>query len=115
MIQDFKQFEFGDWNIGIGQITSMSSEELGHIKQRLMPYMEQVFAKHDADMVFFMLTDILSESSELLCYGKGAAELIQEAFGQKVVQNSALLPGVVSRKKQLVPSFMAAINRMTMV
>ena len=75
--QDFKQFEFGDWNIGIGQITSMSSEELGHIKQRLMPYMEQVFAKHDADMVFFMLTDILSESSELLCYGKGAAELIQ--------------------------------------
>ena len=113
--QDFKQFEFGDWNIGIGQITSMSSEELGHIKQRLMPYMEQVFAKHDADMVFFMLTDILSESSELLCYGKGAAELIQEAFGQKVVQNSALLPGVVSRKKQLVPSFMAAINRMTMV
>ena len=45
--QDFKQFEFGDWNIGIGQITSMSSEELGHIKQRLMPYMEQVFAKHD--------------------------------------------------------------------
>ena len=113
--QDFKQFEFGDWNIGIGQITSMSSEELGHIKQRLMPYMEQVFAKHDADMVFFMLTDILSESSELLCYGKGADELIQEAFGQKVVQNSALLPGVVSRKKQLVPSFMAAINRMTMV
>ena len=113
--QDFKQFEFGDWNIGIGQITSMSSEELGHIKQRLMPYMEQVFAKHDTDMVFFMLTDILSESSELLCYGKGAAELIQEAFGQKVVQNSALLPGVVSRKKQLVPSFMAAINRMTMV
>lgn len=69
--QDFKQFEFGDWNIGIGQITSMSSEELGHIKQRLMPYMEQVFAKHDADMVFFMLTDILSESSERSAMARG--------------------------------------------
>ena len=113
--QDFKKFEFGDWNIGIGQITSMSMEELETIKQRLMPYMEKVFAEHDTDMMFFMLTDIIEESTELLCYGKGADELVEEAFHQKVTNNCAPLPGVVSRKKQLVPSFMAAINRMSEV
>ena len=113
--QDFKKFEFGDWNIGIGQITSMSMEELETIKQRLMPYMEKVFAEHDTDMMFFMLTDIIEESTELLCYGKGADELVEEAFHQKVTNNCAQLPGVVSRKKQLVPSFMAAINRMSEV
>ena len=113
--QDFKKFEFGDWNIGIGQITSMSMEELETIKQRLMPYMEKVFAEHDTDMMFFMLTDIIEESTELLCYGKGADELVEEAFHQKATNNCAPLPGVVSRKKQLVPSFMAAINRMSEV
>ena len=113
--QDFKQFEFGDWNIGIGQITSMSEKELGNIKQRLLPYMEEVFAKHATDMMFFMLTDIISESTELLCFGKGADELVQEAFHEKTEGNCARLSGIVSRKKQMVPSFMAAINRMTMV
>lgn len=113
--QDYKKFEFGDWNIGIGQITSMSRAELENIKQRLMPYMEKVLAKHDSDMMFFMLTDIISESTEMLCYGKGADELVREGFQRATVDNCALLPGVVSRKKQLVPSFMAAINRMSAV
>lgn len=113
--QDFKQFEFGDWNIGIGQITSMSREELEEIKNRLMPYMERVIREHDTDMVFFMLTDIISESTELLGYGKNAEELVKEAFHQETLENCARLPGVVSRKKQLVPSFMAAINRMSAV
>ena len=90
-------------------------EELETIKQRLMPYMEKVFAEHDTDMMFFMLTDIIEESTELLCYGKGADELVEEAFHQKATNNCAPLPGVVSRKKQLVPSFMAAINRMSEV
>ncbi len=113
LYQDFKRFEFGDWNIGIGQITSMSKEELDEIRQRLMPYIESVFVKRDNDMLFFMLTDIISESTELLCYGKLADEVIEEAFGQKIQGNTVFLPGVVSRKKQLVPTFMAAINRMT--
>lgn len=113
--QDFKKFEFGDWNIGIGQITSMSMEELESIKKRLIPYMEKVFAEHNTDMMFFMLTDIIDESTEMLCYGKGADELVKEAFHQKAEGCCVQLPGVVSRKKQLVPSFMAAINRMTEV
>ncbi len=111
--QDFKQFEFGDWNIGIGQITSMSEEELENIKKRLMPYMKKVFAEHDTDMMFFMLTDILGEKTELLCYGKNADELLEEAFHQSVSDNCAVLPGIVSRKKQMVPALMAAINRMS--
>lgn len=65
------------------------------------------------DMLCFMLTNIVEESTELLCYGKDAADVIEEAFHQKLVNNEAVLPGVVSRKKQLVPSFMMAISVIT--
>lgn len=108
--QDFKKFEFGDMNIGIGQITSLSEDELETIKSRLVPYMEKAYEAHTMDMICFMLTNIMAESTELLCYGKDAEDVIAEAFQQKLEGNQAQLPGVVSRKKQLVPSFMQAIS-----
>lgn len=116
LYQDFKKFEFGDWNIGIGQITSMSEKELADIRERMIPYLDKRFAEKslDIDMLFFMLTDIINESTELLCFGKEAAALIEEAYRQPLDGRSARLPGVVSRKKQLVPTFMNTINRMSM-
>ncbi len=111
--QDFKKFEFGDHNIGIGQITSMTAEELIDIKNRLVPYLEKTYTDHETDMMFFMLTDIIEESTELLCYGKDSDALVKEAFHQEVHNNCAILPGVVSRKKQLVPSFMMAMSQLT--
>lgn len=113
LYQDFKTFELGDLNIGIGQITSMSNEELEKIKERLIPVIEKVYHTKEMDMIYFMLTNIVEESTELLCYGKDSELVVEEAFHQKTVENSARLPGVVSRKKQLVPSFMMAISQMT--
>lgn len=112
LYQDFKKFEFGDLNIGIGQITSMNAEELQNIKNRLFPYIREVYETSDMDMIFFMLTDIIMESTELICCGKDSGELVEEAFHQKASDGCAQLPGVVSRKKQLVPSFMMAISQL---
>ena len=112
LYQDFKRFEFGDLNIGIGQITSMDEEELQNIKHRLLPYIQEVYQKEDMDMIFFMLTDVIKESTELICCGKNSEALVEEAFHKKVENDCAQLPGVVSRKKQLVPSFMMANNQL---
>jgi manganese-dependent inorganic pyrophosphatase len=114
--QDFKKFEFGDWNIGIGQITSMSEKELDEIAERLIPYLDHRFEERsmDIDMLFFMLTDIINESTRMLCYGKEAGVLIEEAYHQTLTGRSVQLPGVVSRKKQVVPTFMNTISRMNM-
>ncbi len=111
--QDFKKFEIGDLNLGIGQITSMSGEELENIRNRLLPYINKVYETHEMDMICFMLTNIVEESTQLLCYGKDAEYVVEEAFHRTLDHNSAILPGVVSRKKQLVPSFMMAISQMT--
>ena len=109
--QDYKKFEFGETSFGVGQISSMNENELKAIKEKLMPMLEKVCKERALDMTFFMLTDILKERSELLCYGKDADEFIFEAFGRKPENGSIFLENVVSRKKQLIPAFMNAINR----
>lgn len=110
--QDFKKFDIGDNKLGIGQITSMSQRELDEIKQRMVPFLEKACKEHGLDMIIFMLTNIIEESTEMLCYGENSGELVESAFPPaKVVDNSAMVPGVVSRKKQVVPALMWAISR----
>ena len=62
-------------------------------------------------MLFFMLTDIINESTELLCYGGDSEDLAREAFHRDPREHSVVLPGVVSRKKQLIPAFMNALQQ----
>lgn len=109
--QDFKKFEFGDKKLGIGQINSMSQNELDEIKERMVPFLEKAYAEHELDMMFFMLTNIMEEATDILCYGENSSELVEAAFSVKVVENAALVPAVVSRKKQVVPALMQAIIR----
>lgn len=62
-----------------------------------------------------MLTNIINESTELVYYGDGAKELVENAFHPETIgENSAVLPGVVSRKKQLIPGFMLALQQQQM-
>ena len=109
--QDFKKFSFNDISLGVGQINSMNMDELLEIKERLIPYIENIIENNTLDMVFFMLTDIMGESSEVIYGGNHAKELIESAFGVKGDGMSALLKGVVSRKKQLIPTIMEFLQQ----
>ena len=111
--QDYKKFSVQNVALGVGQISSMSQEELYLLKQRLLPYMEsKTKASGMSGLRLFMLTDIGRESTELLFTGAGAGSIIEAAFGVKPGSNCAVLPGVVSRKKQLIPSILHAVEKM---
>ena len=109
--QDFKHFTVGDVKFGVGQINSMHAEELSELKERLLPYLEKAAYKHRLDMVYFMLTNIIEESTELLCYGKRAKEQVIEAFDLPTDTRDIHLEGVVSRKKQLIPTFVISLQQ----
>ena len=66
---------------------------------------------HGLDMIFFMLTNIIAESSELLCCGEGAREMIIGAYDLREDTEDIMLKGVVSRKKQLVPTLVGALQQ----
>lgn len=109
--QDFKQFTVNDVRFGVGQINSMNQEELQEIKEVILPYLERAALRQKLDMVFFMLTNIVEESTELLCYGKGAKEQVIEAFDLPADTGDIHLQGVVSRKKQLIPTFVVSLQQ----
>lgn len=109
--QDFKYFTVGDVKFGVGQINSMNVDELNEIKEQLLPYLEKAAFSQRLDMVFFMLTNIVKESTELLCYGKGAKEQVIEAFDLPADTKDIHLEGVVSRKKQLIPIFVISLQQ----
>ena len=109
--QDFKRFTADTVNFGVGQISSMNAEELADLKQRLIPFMQHECGKNGISMVFFMLTNILEECSEIICYGEGSGRLVEEAFEVKEAQGGYILPGVVSRKKQLIPAFIGTLRQ----
>ncbi len=114
--QDFKKFTVGKVSFGVGQISSLNQKELEELKDRMLPYMEKAREEHDVEMMFFMLTNILTESTELLCEGQGAKQMIAGAFHAEEDEDSGAkdhivsLPGVVSRKKQLIPGIMLAVQ-----
>lgn len=109
--QDFKQFTVNDVVFGVGQINSMSGEELKEIKEVLEPHLEQVLEKQNLHMIYYMLTDILNESTELLCCGANAKAHITAAFDLPEDTQDIILPGVVSRKKQLIPALVETLQQ----
>lgn len=109
--QDFKRFNVGKTSIGVGQINSLDAEELGKIKDQMIPYLKTAREEQGLDMVFFMLTSILDESTDLLFEGNGAEQLAEVAFRSGISGQSTYLPGIVSRKKQLIPSLMTAMQQ----
>lgn len=109
--QDFKQFKVNDIVFGVGQINSMNVEELVEAKELLKPHLPRVMRDNKLEMVFFMLTDILNESSELLCCGEGARKCILDAFDVPEDSERVMLKGVVSRKKQLIPALVSTLQQ----
>lgn len=116
--QDYKRFTAGKVSFGVSQITSLNAPELKELSGRMMPYLKKALESQGVDMLFLMLTNILSESTTLICVGQGAAALVLSVFrsdeeqGVRTEKNDGLveLPGVVSRKKQLVPAIVMKLQ-----
>lgn len=107
--QDYKKFIAEDGvAFSVGQISSMDTDELEMIEEKLKPFLVNECGRHGVSMVYFMLTNIMEESTELLFYGDGSEELARTAFHMEPKDGSIHLAGVVSRKKQLIPAMMEA-------
>lgn len=108
--QDFKKFIAGEVTFGVGQINSMDASSLQMAEEKIRTIIQAEAVKNGMSMVFIMLTNIIEESTKLLCFGEGSTSLIEKAFEVKSYEDMASLKGVVSRKKQFIPSVMEAFN-----
>lgn len=105
--RDFKAYELGKYKIGISQINVYGSEFGADMKTEVLGFMERYCASNGFDLLILMLTDMMKESTELLFTGENR-ELVSIAFEAQPKDNTLILPGTLSRKKQVVPLLSAA-------
>ena len=109
--QDFKVFTINENKVGIAQVYTMDLDSLKDLKEDLISAMEERRIKEGYTSFILMLTDIFNEGSEMVVAGENK-ELIAQAFGKKLVNNSFYAPGVLSRKKQVVPPITTTISNL---
>ncbi len=107
---DYKKFTAGSTTYGVGQVTSMDEDELRELSATMKAHMEASIESEGVDMIFFLLTNILDESSELVTAGQGADAAAAEAF-QSSESDRMYLKGVVSRKKQVIPPLTEVLGK----
>ena len=100
---DAKTFELGGKKVRIGQVNTVDLDDVFARQADLESQMQSMMDDNDYDLFLLIATNILNSDSELLVIGD-PAEKVEAAFGKKLNENKRMnLPGVVSRKKQVVP------------
>jgi manganese-dependent inorganic pyrophosphatase len=104
LFRDFKDFNMSGNKVGIGQIEVVSLSLLDDFKEPLYEEMKKVKEEGNYHSIFLMLTDIIQEGTELLSVTDDPS-VVKKAFDKELEGKSVWLPGVMSRKKQVVPFF----------
>ena len=102
---DYKEFHIAGHNLAVSQITCMDSDRLMARKEEFLSAMEAVHRQRGLNTVVLMITDVLLEGTWLLYVGD--EDTIEQAFGLRGAKNSAFLPKIMSRKKQVIPTLSA--------
>ncbi len=109
---DFKVFSRGNVRFGVGQGSFMTETSRKAAEALVGPYLEDGAKVNELPMVFYLFTDVKTQTSDMLYWGAAAEEIAAKAFNVTPEDGIAVLKGVVSRKKQVIPALMATLQRM---
>lgn len=107
---DAKEFQMGSAKVEIAQVNAVDVNDVLSRQAEVESELKQVIAEKNLDLFFFVVTDILNNDSVGIALGD-QANAVEQAFGVQLKNNQALLKGVVSRKKQIVPVLTDALSK----
>lgn len=110
---DAKEFSMGDYKVEIAQVNAIDVQDVLSRKAELEARLNDAIQQKGLDLFLLVVTDILNSDSVGLAFGRGA-NAVEQAFGVTLNDNQALLKGVVSRKKQIVPVLTDTLSAMTL-
>lgn len=99
---DAKEFSMGNAKVEVAQINVVDVNDVFGRQPEVEAAMETMIKEKGLDLFLLVVTDILENDSTALALGSKSAE-VEKAFNVTLQNNTALLKGVVSRKKQIVP------------
>ncbi|WP_251518403.1 MULTISPECIES: manganese-dependent inorganic pyrophosphatase [Staphylococcus] len=106
---DAKSFNMGDNTTRIAQVNAVDIDEVFERKEELEKEMLTASAEEKYDLFVLVVTDILNSNSKILAVGS-EKDKVGQAFDVELDNGTAFLPGVVSRKKQVVPQITDALS-----
>lgn len=102
--KDYKVFDMKGKKVGIGVWETVLPKSVLERKNEILSALEKKKKSDELDLVFFAVVDIIKNSSILLVINRGEKRVAEEAFKVKIEDSLGKLPGIVSRKKQIVPA-----------
>lgn len=108
--QDFKTFTLNTFKVGVSQVGTMYIEGFDTLKYDMIDLMNKKAKESGFDLLILMLTDILNGGSVLIAAGE-YKEIVSKAFNVTLTDSGVYIPGLVSRKKQVIPPITAAISK----
>ncbi|MFJ7953352.1 manganese-dependent inorganic pyrophosphatase [Lysinibacillus sp. NPDC096418] len=106
---DAKEFQFGEYKSVVAQVNAVDVNDVLGRQEELENLLNKSVAENGLDLFFFVVTDILNNDSTAVAIGQ-VADASAKAFGAEIVNGRIVLPGVVSRKKQIVPVLTDALK-----
>lgn len=107
---DAKEFQMGSHKVEIAQVNAVDVNDVLSRQAEVEAALNRVIAEKGLDLFFFVVTDILNNDSVGIALGK-AAHAVETAYGVTLSDNRAVLKGVVSRKKQIVPVLTETLSK----
>ena len=101
LFTDYKEFHIAGHALAVAQLTCVDSAGALSRKEELLEQMRKTAKHRGFNLVILMLTDVLMEGTQILFVGDD--EAIRQAFHVTPQDNTAFLPKVMSRKKQVIP------------
>jgi manganese-dependent inorganic pyrophosphatase len=109
LLKDFKEVAFNKGRIGIGQVYTIDMESVEEMREDLLSFMASYCQDGHYGLILLLITDIINQGSEILFVGE-LKDVVSKAFDVKTGVDSVYLPGVVSRKKQVIPNISAVLE-----
>ena len=110
MESDFKEYFEGGVHFGIGQAEVVTLEDVPEVKDELLAVIGTVRMKKSLDWVLLLISDVMKGESILLSSGFEAGE--KKLIYKKTQDNEFYLPGILSRKKQVLPEILRVVEEL---
>jgi len=109
LFSDFKNFNEDDYKIGIGQINTLNIDDIKAKEQELIDTLEKEGKNNGYSIIALFVTDIINEGSYIY-YSEKSKDILSKAFDAEDITEGYYLPGVISRKKQIIPNILKIID-----
>lgn len=107
---DAKEFQIGNYKAVVAQVNAVDTNDVMSRQAELEDALNNAVAEKNLDLFLFVTTDILTNDSVAVAVGREAS-VVEEAFNVELSNNAAVLKGVVSRKKQIIPPLTDAFTK----